>query len=320
MQKPVDVSIVIPLLNEELSLLYLNNWIFKVFKSHSYSFELIFIDDGSTDQSWEIIKKLSFENKSVKGIRFRKNFGKSQALHAGFKIATGKYVITLDADLQDSPEEIPELIVNLNEGGYDLISGWKKKRFDSIIFKNLPSKLFNWAARRVSGIKLNDFNCGIKIYRNEVIKNIDVYGEMHRYIPLLAAQKGFDKIGEKIVQHQARKFGHTKFGTDRFFKGFLDLITLWYINKFGKRPMYFFGLWGSLMLFFGFSFTLYLGIDKLFFDVQARLITSRPEFYIALTLMILGSQFFIAGFLGEIILRTKENKKRYIIKEETTRK
>tara|TARA_A100001011_G_scaffold90497_1_gene95079 strand:+ start:23221 stop:24183 length:963 start_codon:yes stop_codon:yes gene_type:complete len=318
MQKPVDVSIIIPLLNEELSLIPLNNWIFKVFKLHSFSFELIFIDDGSTDKSWEIIKKLSFEYKSVRGIRFGKNFGKSQALNAGFKIAIGKYVATLDADLQDSPEEIPELIKNLNEGGYDLISGWKKKRFDSVIFKNIPSKLFNWAARMVSGIKLNDFNCGIKVYRNEVIKNIDVYGEMHRYIPLLAAQKGFDKIGEKIVQHQARKFGHTKFGTDRFFKGFLDLITLWFINKFGKRPMYFFGLWGSLMLFFGFSFTLYLGIDKLFFDMRARLITSRPEFYIALTLMILGSQFFIAGFLGEIILRSKENKKRYIIKEETT--
>ena len=225
--------------------------------------------------------------------------------------------MTLDADLQDSPDEIPKLIKNLNQGGYDLISGWKKKRFDSFFFKNLPSKLFNWAARRVSGIKLNDFNCGIKIYRHEVIKNIDVYGEMHRYIPLLAAQKGFDKIGEQVVQHQARKFGHTKFGADRFFKGFLDLITLWFINKFGKRPMYFFGLWGSLMLFTGFSFTLYLGIDKLFFDIQARLITNRPEFYIALTLMLLGSQFFIAGFLGEIILRRKDNLKRYTIKQET---
>ena len=207
------------------------------------------------------------------------------------------------------------MIKSLNEGDYDLISGWKKKRFDSILFKNLPSKLFNWAARRVSGINLNDFNCGIKVYRNEVIKNIDVYGEMHRYIPLLAAQEGFNKIGEQIVQHQARKFGYTKFGADRFFKGFLDLITIWFINKFGKRPMYFFGLWGSLMLILGFCFTLYLGIDKLFFDVQARLITNRPEFYIALTLMLLGSQFFIAGFLGEIILRNKKNKKRYTIKE-----
>ena len=317
MQQPVDISIAIPLLNEEESILSLNSWIFKVLKTESFSFEIIYIDDGSTDGSWNAIESLSKKNKNLRGIRFAKNFGKSQALHAGFKSAKGKYVVTLDADLQDSPDEIPKLIKNLNQGGYDLISGWKKKRFDSFFFKNLPSKLFNWAARRVSGIKLNDFNCGIKIYRHEVIKNIDVYGEMHRYIPLLAAQKGFDKIGEQVVQHQARKFGHTKFGADRFFKGFLDLITLWFINKFGKRPMYFFGLWGSLMLFTGFSFTLYLGIDKLFFNIQARLITNRPEFYIALTLMLLGSQFFIAGFLGEIILRRKDNSKRYTIKEET---
>ena len=315
MQKPVDVSIVIPLLNEEDSLLKLNDWIFKVLKNQSLSFEIIYIDDGSTDKSWISIVCLSEKYSNIKGIRFAKNFGKSQALHAGFESTNGKYVITLDADLQDSPEEIPQLIKNLNEGGYDLISGWKKKRFDSFLFKNLPSKLFNWAARRVSGINLNDFNCGIKVYREEVIKNIEVYGEMHRYIPLLAAQEGFNKIGEQIVQHQARKFGYTKFGADRFFKGFLDLITIWFINKFGKRPMYFFGLWGSLMLILGFCFTLYLGIDKLFFDVQARLITNRPEFYIALTLMLLGSQFFIAGFLGEIILRNKKNKKRYTIKE-----
>jgi glycosyltransferase involved in cell wall biosynthesis len=318
MQKPVDVSIVIPLLNEEQSLSPLNDWIFKVFKSQSLSFELIYIDDGSTDKSWRFILDLSKKYPNIKGIRFAKNFGKSQALHAGFESSNGKYVITLDADLQDSPEEIPQLIKSLNEGGYDLISGWKKKRFDSILFKNLPSKLFNWAARKVSGINLNDFNCGIKVYRNEVIKNIDVYGEMHRYIPLLAAQEGFNKIGEQIVKHQARKFGRTKFGADRFFKGFLDLITIWFINKFGKRPMYFFGIWGSLMLILGFCFTLYLGIDKLFFDVQARLITNRPEFYISLTLMLLGSQLFIAGFLGEIILRSKKNKKRYIIKEKTT--
>lgn len=317
MQQPVDISIVIPLLNEEESILSLNTWIFKVLKIQSFSFEIIYIDDGSTDGSWNTIENLSKKNQNVRGIRFAKNFGKSQALHAGFNSAKGKYVITLDADLQDSPDEIPKLIKNLDKGGYDLISGWKKKRFDSFFFKNLPSKLFNWAARRVSGIKLNDFNCGIKIYRHEVIKNIDVHGEMHRYIPLLAAQKGFDKIGEQVVQHQARKFGHTKFGADRFFKGFLDLITLWFINKFGKRPMYFFGLWGSLMLFTGFSFTLYLGIDKLFFDIQARLITNRPEFYIALTLMLLGSQLFIAGFLGEIILRRKDNSKRYTIKEQT---
>jgi glycosyltransferase involved in cell wall biosynthesis len=217
MQQPVDISIVIPLLNEEESILSLNSWIFKVLKTESFSFEIIYIDDGSTDGSWNAIESLSKKNQNVRGIRFAKNFGKSQALHAGFKSAKGKYVVTLDADLQDSPDEIPKLIKNLNQGGYDLISGWKKKRFDSFFFKNLPSKIFNWAARRVSGIKLNDFNCGIKIYRHEVIKNIDVHGEMHRYIPLLAAQKGFDKIGEQVVQHQARKFGHTKFGVDRFF-------------------------------------------------------------------------------------------------------
>jgi glycosyltransferase involved in cell wall biosynthesis len=314
----MQLSIIIPLFNEEESLEELNEAIEKVVSKMDIDYEVIYIDDGSTDKSWRFILDLSKKYPNIKGIRFAKNFGKSQALHAGFESSNGKYIVTLDADLQDSPEEIPQLIKSLNEGGYDLISGWKKKRFDSILFKNLPSKLFNWAARRVSGINLNDFNCGIKVYRNEVIKNIDVYGEMHRYIPLLAAQEGFNKIGEQIVKHQARKFGRTKFGADRFFKGFLDLITIWFINKFGKRPMYFFGLWGSLMLILGFCFTLYLGIDKLFFDVQARLITSRPEFYISLTLMLLGSQLFIAGFLGEIILRSKKNKKRYTIKEKTT--
>lgn len=316
MLKPADVSVVIPLFNEEESLSSLTDWIIQALEAETYRFEIIFIDDGSTDASWKTINELAKKHTQVSGIRFVKNYGKSQALHAGFEAADGEYVVTLDADLQDSPEEIPQMIESLKNQGYDLISGWKKKRYDSILFKNIPSKLFNWAARRVSGIYLHDFNCGIKAYRNEVIKSIDVHGEMHRYIPVLAAHQGFNKIGEQVVKHQARKFGNTKFGADRFFKGFLDLITLWFINKFGKRPMHFFGLWGSLMLLFGFGFTLYLGIDKLYFDTQARLITNRPEFYIALTLMLLGSQFFIAGFLGEIILKSKRPNKRYSIKEQ----
>ena len=316
MQSQIDVSIIIPLLDEEESLSTLTDWVLQSLKEEEYLIEIIFVDDGSQDKSWDIISQLAEKHNNVKGIRFARNFGKSQALHAGFEAAKGIYVVTLDADLQDSPDEIPQMINRLNEG-YDLISGWKKKRYDSILFKNLPSKLFNWAARRVSGIKLHDFNCGIKAYRNEVVKSIDVHGEMHRFIPVLAAQEGFTQIGEQIVQHQARKFGKTKFGVDRFFKGFLDLITLWFINKFGKRPMHFFGLWGSFMLLVGFAFTIYLGIEKLYLDTKARLITNRPEFYIALTLMLLGSQFFIAGFLGEIILRNKRNRKIYSIKEET---
>lgn len=315
MQNAFELSVVIPLLNEEESLDSLFKWIVKALEGKASSYELIFIDDGSTDGSWDIIKSLAQQHKEIKGIRFARNYGKSQALHAGFKLAEKEFVATLDADLQDSPEELPEMIQNLKNNDLDLISGWKKKRFDSILFKNLPSKLFNWAARRVSGIKLNDFNCGIKVYRQEVIKSIDVHGEMHRYIPVLASQEGYHKIGEQIVQHQARQYGKTKFGADRFFKGFLDLITLWFINRFGKRPMHFFGLWGSIMLLFGFGFTLFLGIDKLYFDTNARLITERPEFYIALTLMLLGSQFFIAGFLGEMVLRNKRLTNRYTVKE-----
>lgn len=315
MQNTFELSVVIPLLNEEESLASLHKWIVKALERNASSYELIFIDDGSTDGSWNLIKSLARAHKEVKGIRFARNYGKSQALHAGFKAAKKEFVATLDADLQDSPEELPKMIQTLKEDDLDLISGWKKKRFDSILFKNLPSKLFNWAARRVSGIKLNDFNCGIKVYRQEVVKNIDVHGEMHRYIPVLASQEGFHKIGEQVVQHQARQYGQTKFGADRFFKGFLDLITLWFVNRFGKRPMHFFGLWGSIMLLFGFGFTLYLGIDKLYFDINARLITERPEFYVALTLMLLGSQFFIAGFLGELVLRNARLINRYTIKE-----
>ena len=312
-----ELSIVIPLLNEKESLIPLHQWISKALDSEASSYEIVFIDDGSTDGSWETISALAQDYSEVSGIRFTKNYGKSQALHAGFKAAQKEFVATLDADMQDSPEELPKMIRTLKEENLDLISGWKKKRFDSVLFKNLPSKLFNWAARRVSGIKLHDFNCGIKVYRADVVKNIDVHGEMHRYIPVLASQEGYQKIGEQVVQHQARQYGQTKFGADRFFKGFLDLITLWFINRFGKRPMHFFGLWGTIMLFFGFGFTLYLGIDKLYFDTNARLITERPEFYIALTLMLLGSQFFIAGFLGELVLRNARLTQRYHIKEKT---
>lgn len=316
MHKPFELSVIIPLLNENESLIPLHQWIVKSLKNKATSLEILFIDDGSTDDSWKTIQALSSQYPEVKGVRFQKNYGKSQALHAGFERATKTYIATLDADLQDSPEELPQMIANLEKEGLDLISGWKKKRYDSFLFKNLPSKLFNWAARRVSGISLHDFNCGIKVYRKEVIKSIDVHGEMHRYIPVLASQAGFNKIGEQIVQHQARQFGHTKFGADRFFKGFLDLITLWFVNRFGKRPMHFFGLWGTVMLLFGLGFTLFLGIDKLYFDTQSRLITERPEFYIALTLILLGGQFFIAGFLGELVLRNSKPSARYHIKEQ----
>ena len=309
----MELSIIIPLLNESDSIEELHQWIHASLSNHNYDFEIIYVDDGSTDDSWEVIERLVQQNKNTQGIRFQKNFGKSQALHAGFKLAAGDYVMTMDADLQDSPEEIHPMITTLKEKNLDILSGWKKKRYDSIFFKNIPSKLFNWAARRVSGIKLHDFNCGIKAYKREVIKTIEVYGEMHRYIPVIAAHQGFDKIEEQIVQHQARQHGKTKFGADRFVKGFLDLITLWFVNGFGKRPMHFFGFWGTLMLFMGFCFTIYLGIDKLYLHTQARLITQRPEFYIALTTMILGTQLFIAGFLGEILVRYKKDIKRYII-------
>ena len=309
----MDISIVIPLLNESESILTLHDWIIRSLEKEKNNYEIIFIDDGSSDRSWEIIVELCARNPNTHGIRFSKNYGKSQALHAGFKKAQGDFVVTMDADLQDSPEEILPMINIMKEKDLDLISGWKKKRYDSILFKNLPSKLFNWAARRLSGIKLHDFNCGLKVYKIEVIKNIQVFGEMHRYIPLIAAHEGFDKIDEKTVKHQARKYGKTKFGADRFLNGFLDLITLWFINGFGKRPMHFFGFWGTLMLIMGFGFTIYLGIDKLYLNIQSRLITQRPEFYIALTTMILGAQFFIAGFLGEILIRHNKNIKRYNI-------
>ncbi|MCG2430146.1 glycosyltransferase family 2 protein [Aequorivita xiaoshiensis] len=311
----MNISIVIPLLNEEESLNELYRWITSVMQANSFAYELIFIDDGSTDGSWDIIDKISSEDPDVKGIRFQKNYGKSQALHAGFAMAKGDVVITMDADLQDSPEEIPELYKMVTEEGYDLVSGWKKKRYDSVISKNLPSKLFNYAARKTSGVKLHDFNCGLKAYKKDVVKSIEVTGEMHRYIPVLAKNAGFTKISEKPVIHQARKYGTTKFGAERFIRGFLDLITIWFLSRFGKRPMHLFGAWGALMLFIGFCFALYLGVDKLFLNPTGRLIAERPEFFIALTAMVLGSQLFLAGFLGELILRSKKESKNYIIKE-----
>jgi glycosyltransferase involved in cell wall biosynthesis len=311
----MDISIVIPLLNEDESLNELHDWIVKVMQSNRYSYELLFIDDGSTDDSWKVISSLSEKNLNVKGIRFQKNYGKSQALNAGFKQVTGDVVITMDADLQDSPDEIPELFNLIKSGDFDLVSGWKKKRFDSKIRKNIPSKLFNAAARKTSGLKLHDFNCGLKAYKNEVVKNIDVNGEMHRYIPVLAKNAGFNKITEKVVAHQARKYGVTKFGMERFINGFLDLITIWFLSKFGKRPMHLFGLLGTLTFFIGFCFALYLGIDKLFFNPLGRLITDKPHFYLAIVAMIIGTQLFLAGFLGELILRTKSNTKRYSISD-----
>ena len=312
----MNISVVIPLLNEQESLTELHDWIAKVMQSNHFSYEIIFIDDGSTDDSWEIINQLSQKDQNVKGIRFLKNFGKSQALHAGFEKAQGNVVITMDADLQDNPDEIPELYSMIKDDGIDLISGWKKVRYDSVISKNLPSKLFNWAARKTSGVKLHDFNCGLKAYHKNVVKNIDVNGEMHRYIPVLSKNAGFNKIGEKVVQHQARKYGETKFGINRFVHGFLDLITIWFLSRFGKRPMHLFGALGFIMFAIGFGFALYLGIDKLFLNPTGRLITQRPQFYIALVTMIIGTQFFVAGFLGEIVLRTKQDKKRYLIKDE----
>ena len=309
----MELSIVIPLLNENESIEELHQWISLSLDKHKYKYEIIFVDDGSTDNSWSVITRLAKKNNNTRGILFSKNYGKSQALHAGFKSSKGEFIITMDADLQDSPEEIHEMLNKLKEKNLDLVSGWKKKRYDSILLKNIPSKLFNWAARRVSGIQLHDFNCGLKVYRKEVIKTIEGYGEMHRYIPVIAANEGFTKIEEQVVKHQARKYGVTKFGSDRFVNGLLDLITILFLNKFGKRPMHFFGFWGTIMLIVGFGFTIYLGINKLYFNQQARLITQRPEFYVALTTMILGAQFFIAGFIGEILVRHSKGHKRYNI-------
>ncbi|MBL6591370.1 MAG: glycosyltransferase family 2 protein [Flavobacteriaceae bacterium] len=302
----MDLSIVIPLYNEDESIDELHSKIVSSLSNLSLNYEIIFIDDGSTDNSWNIIKDVTKKVHNTRAIRFLTNYGKSMALSAGFKSTRGEVVVTMDADLQDDPNEILQLYNVLINEDYHIVSGWKKKRYDSVIFKNLPSKLFNWAARLSSGIKLNDFNCGIKAYKSDVIKEIKLTSGMHRYIPVLAKNSGFNKIGEKIVLHHPRKHGKTKYGADRFIKGFLDLITLSFIERFGKRPMHFFGLFGTFILITGLIFSIYLGVDKLFINTTSRLITERPEFYIALASMIIGSQFFLAGFLGEIILRNKK--------------
>lgn len=309
-----NISVVIPLLNEAESLPELYEWIVKVAHQQSLSYEIIFVDDGSKDDSWKVIQELSTQDPHVKGIKFQRNYGKSPALHTGFEQVNGEVVITMDADLQDSPDEIPELYRMIKEDDYDLVSGWKKKRHDPIS-KTIPTKLFNYATRVVSGIKLHDFNCGLKAYKYEVVKSIEVYGEMHRYMPLLAKSAGFNKIGEKVVQHQARKYGKSKFGMSRFVNGFLDLGTVAFLNKFAKKPMHFFGLWGTIMFIVGFCFTMWIGIDKLFIDQTGRLVTDRPEFYIALTTMILGTQLFLAGFIGELISRSASNRNTYLVEK-----
>ena len=314
----MNLSIVIPLLNEEESLRELHDWIESVMQKNAFSYEVIFIDDGSSDNSWQIIQTLSHENDHVKGIRFMKNFGKSQALHAGFAAAQGDVVITMDADLQDNPDEIPELFHMITDEHFDLVSGWKKKRYDNVVMKNLPSKLFNWAARMTSGVRLHDFNCGLKAYQNRVVKNVEVSGEMHRYIPVLAKNAGFKKIGEKVVKHQARKYGETKFGMNRFINGFLDLITIWFLSRFGKQPMHLFGALGSVMFVIGFLAAGYIGISKLWrlYDGQPTiLVTQNPWFYISLATMVIGTQLFLAGFLGEIILRAKNSNDRYKVSD-----
>ena len=315
----MNISVVIPLLNEEESLRELHSWIVRVMNAGDFSYEILFIDDGSTDNSWKIISELSEENPNVKGFRFQRNFGKSQALHLGFAQTKGDVVITMDADLQDSPDEIPELYNMIVNQNFDLVSGWKKKRYDSVLSKNLPSKLFNWAARKTSGVKLHDFNCGLKAYKKEVVKNIEVSGEMHRYIPVLAKNAGYNKITEKPVVHQARKYGKTKFGMNRFINGFLDLITIWFLSRFGKQPMHLFGALGVVMFLIGFGSALYIGISKLYRlynDLPYTLVTSNPWFYIALTTMIIGTMLFLAGFLGELILRNRPNQDNYKVTEE----
>lgn len=315
----MDISVVIPLYNEEESLPELFAWIQRVMTKNDFSYEVIFVNDGSTDRSWQVIEELAAQNDTVKGIKFRRNHGKSPALFCGFKKAQGEVVITMDADLQDSPDEIPELYRMITEDGYDLVSGYKKKRYDPLS-KTLPTKLFNATARKVSGIKnLHDFNCGLKAYRKEVIKNIEVYGEMHRYIPYLAKNAGFSKIGEKVVQHQARKYGVTKFGLNRFVNGYLDLITLWFLSKFGVQPMHIFGFLGSLMFILGFLAVIGVGAHKLYamYSGQAYiLVTDSPYFYLALTTMILGTQLFLAGFLGELIARNSSERNKYQIEKE----
>ena len=315
----MDISVVIPLYNEEESLPELHRWIRSVMEEQGYSYEIIFVDDGSTDGSWEVIRQLRNESDKVKAIKFRRNYGKSPALHCAFEKAQGEVVITMDADLQDSPDEIPELYRMVREEGYDLVSGWKKKRYDAKITKNLPSKLFNATARSVSGIRLHDFNCGLKAYKSTLAKDIEVYNDMHRYIPVLAKNAGYRKITEKVVQHQARKYGTSKFGANRFVNGYLDLMTLWFLNRFGRKPMHIFGLWGSLMFLIGFVAVILVGAIKLY-DMHHgnpyTLVTDSPYFYISLTMMILGTLMFLAGFLGELVSRNSPERNHYRVEEE----
>tara|TARA_X000000950_G_scaffold115350_1_gene144926 strand:- start:10801 stop:11757 length:957 start_codon:yes stop_codon:yes gene_type:complete len=310
----IDLSIIIPLYNESESLSELSAWITKVLDNTKLSYEILFVDDGSTDHSWEKIQSLYLNNDNIKGISFRRNYGKSAALNVGFSKSLGEVVITMDADLQDSPEEIPELYKMIKVDGYDIVSGWKKNRKDPIS-KTIPTKLYNAVTRWVSGIKLHDMNCGLKAYKNQVVKNIEVYGEMHRYIPLIAKWAGFQNITEKVVHHQARKFGVTKFGLERFIFGFLDLFSITFIGKYGKRPMHLFGTLGTVVFIIGFVFLFYIGVDKIFFNKTGKLIANRTEFYVALTSIIIGVQFFLAGFLGEMLSRNSPNRNYYQIKE-----
>jgi glycosyltransferase involved in cell wall biosynthesis len=313
----LNLSIVVPLLNESESLPELEAWIARVTQENNYAYEVIFIDDGSTDNSWEVIQSLSDKNSNIKGIRFRRNYGKSAALNVGFNAAKGKVVITMDADLQDSPDEIPGLYNKIIDEKYDVVSGWKKKRYDPIT-KTLPTKLFNWATRKMSGIYLHDFNCGLKAYSNEVVKNIEVYGEMHRYIPVIAKSAGFKKIGEQVVEHRARKYGTTKFGLDRFVNGLLDLLTIFFMGKFGKKPMHFFGVYGLLSFILGFSIAMYLLLSKLIHVInheRAPLVADSPLFYLGLVCMIIGTQLFLAGFLGELVSRSSGERNQYSVSE-----
>ncbi len=315
----MDISIIVPLYNEAESLPKLFEWIERVMSGQSLAWEVIFVDDGSTDGSWDVIEGLKANNQRVHGIKFRNNYGKSPALYCGFKVAKGQVVITMDADLQDSPEEIPALYKMVMDEGYDLVSGWKKKRYDSKLTKNIPSKIYNATARMVTGLKLHDMNCGLKAYKRDVVKNIEVYGEMHRYIPYLAKNAGFTRIGEKEVVHRKREFGDSKFGLDRFVNGFLDLITLWFLSKFSKKPMHFFGLYGSLMFIVGFVSVIVVGVNKLLAIMHheaARLVTDTPYFYLALVAMILGTLLFLVGFLAELIARSSPERNNYLIENE----
>lgn len=315
----MNISVVIPLYNEEESIEELYWWIDKVMRENDFSFEVIFVDDGSSDNSWEVISKIKKQSDNIRAIKFQRNYGKSPALHCAFQKVRGDVVITMDADLQDSPDEIPELYNMVTKQKYDLVSGWKKKRYDGTFTKNIPSKIYNATARRVTGVKLHDMNCGLKAYRKEVVKNIEIYNDMHRYIPALAKNAGFTKIGEKVVQHSPRKYGKTKFGLSRFFNGYLDLLTLWFLSVFGKKPMHFFGFLGSFMFFIGFVAIVVVGASKIYamnHGLGYRLVTDSPYFYLAITAMIVGTQLFLAGFLGELVSRNSADRNKYHIEKE----